>query len=175
MTESTTQASQTALSDRVECPPNNDPGVRLFIAAGLLLAMGIYCVIDIARGAYGYVSPSEDINAFGKWAFNFGGQFAFSIPGLVLLVWGVMFFRRKCVADAEGIHYAYFSSQPILWSEIERIDASQLRGKGLLKVHATEGRNITLDSWKLKNFKPLVAFVEQHVDAAKISTEPTKK
>ncbi|MBS3820599.1 MAG: hypothetical protein GVY16_06795 [Planctomycetes bacterium] len=175
MSESNTQAAEASSPDRVACSPNNDPGVRLFIAAGLLLAMGVYCVIDIMRGAYTYVSPSEDFNAFASWAFNFAGQFVFSLPGLVLLVWGVLYFRRTCVADAAGIHYAYFSSEPIRWEQIERIDASQLKSKGILKVHATDGRHVTLDSWKLKNFKPLVSYVEQNVPVENIDTQSSKQ
>jgi hypothetical protein len=167
-TTSDTGAAAEAMSS-VVCPPAKDPGVRLLIAAGLLLAMGIYCIIDVARGAYPYVPFSmEEINAFGKWAFNFFGQFVLTIPGVVLVVWGILFFRRPCVADEQGLHYAYFKKKPVAWDEIEKIDASKLKADRILVVHAKDGREIKLDSWKLENFKSLVVFIEQHVPAEKI-------
>ncbi len=166
-TTSDTEAGQA--KSRVECPPAKDPGVRLLIAAGLLLAMGIYCIIDIARGEYGYVHPSENLNKFGSWLFNFAGQFVFTIPGLIAMVWAYLYFKhRTCVADEQGLHYAYFKKEPVAWSEIEKIDASKLKADRILVVHAKDGREVKLDSWKLENFKALVVFIEQHVPAEKI-------
>lgn len=169
-----TEATQAQTTDAtrpsgsIECEPNKDPGVRLLIAAGLLLGMGIYCIIDVARGEYVYASPSEDINTFGKWAINFVGQFVLTIPGVVLVVWGILFFRRTCKADENGLHYAYFSKTPVAWEDIEKIDATELKGKGILTLEVKDGRKVKLDSWKIDNFKPLVVFIEQHVPAEKI-------
>jgi hypothetical protein len=68
---------------------------------------------------------------------------------------------RKLIADEEGMGYA--GKQKIHWSEFKRMDASQLK-KGLLYLYyGPDEKKLTLDSWKLKNYKPLIEFVEAHI------------
>ena len=42
-------------------------------------------------------------------------------------------------------------------------EVSLLQSKNILKLHHGGAKPLTLDSWKLDNFKAMVAFVEQHV------------
>ncbi len=148
---------------QIECRATKDPAVRLFIAAGMLLALGIYCFVDaFIRDMYPHKPFAEDMNAWMVWAFNYFGPFVFIPPGLALTIWGVMFLKRKCVADAEGISYAYCNKEKLPWSNVTRLDASQIK-KGILDLYYNDDRKLRLDSWKLTNFKTLIAIVEQNV------------
>ncbi len=157
--------------ERVECPATKDPAVRLFILAGMLIAFGAYCFIDgYVLDKYPHKSLSEDINVWANWALNHYGPFVLIPPGILFAVWGVVFLRRKLVADANGIGYA--GRQQIAWDKIEKLDASRLASKGILELYYGTAKPLKLDSWKLRNFKPLVAFVESHTSA---ETETTPK
>jgi len=47
-----------------------------------------------------------------------------------------------------------------------------LKNKGILSVHCSEQDKLVLDSWKLKNFRDLVAFVESHVKPELLEKPP---
>ena len=170
--------SETASSpqtDRVECPPTREPAVRLFIFAGMLLAFGGWCFVDaFYRNSYPYPKPidKDQLNLKAKYYFNHGGGIVLPIAGLVPLAMGIAFLRRKLVADGEGVGYQ--GQTKVRWDSVTRLDASQLQEKGMLHLHHGAGKPLTLDSWKLTNFKALVAFVEQHVspDATRVSEGP---
>jgi len=158
-------------SDRVECPAVTDPAVKSFIIAAMLLGLGIYCFIDgHIRDEYPYKPLSQDVNVWLKWAFNYYGPFVLIPLGLVALIWGIVALRRKLVADANGI--GYLRGEQIAWDRVEKLDVSLLESKGVLKLHHGLEKPLVLDSWRLRNFKALVAFVEGHVPAeAKASLE----
>ena len=138
--------SETNTEDvRVECQATRDPAIRLFIAAALFLGFAAWCFYEgHILDKYEYKPYAEDINKFSTWALNYYGPFIFAPPGLVLALWGMLYLRRRLIA------------------EVKQLDATQLKSKGILTlVH--ENGELKLDSWKLTNFKPLVAFVEMHV------------
>lgn len=149
--------------DRVECPTSRDPAVRLFIGAGIAFALGIWCILDLAH--YPYAAPGEDINKFGGWAFNHGGAILGPLIGVVVLVLALRFIKRRVVAGSEGLTV---SGKPTIpWEKVEAVDATQLADKGIVVVRAGQ-REVKLDSWKLQNFKPLVALIESKVPAEKM-------
>lgn len=152
---------QPAPANRVECPAAKDPAVRLFIGAAMALAFGLWMVYDAyILDKYPYPDPWE-LNAYSKHLFNHYLPFAFIPLGLVLVVWGIVALRRVLVAASDGIGYRGKTRHP--WTEITSVDASRLATKGILVLHFTGGARLVLDSWKLANFRDLVAFVEAHL------------
>ncbi len=147
---------------RVECPAGRDPAVRLFILAAMLLAAGLYCFYDAyIKEAYPYVSFSEDINGWLTWAFNYYGPYVFIPPAIIIIILALLYLRRVMVADAEGIGYRGKAKTP--WSDVQSLDASRLESKGILVLNCAGGKRIKLDSWKLQNFRNIVALVESKV------------
>lgn len=156
-------SEQTASQDvpnRVECPAAKDPAVRLFILAAMLIGFGIWCFLD--RGNYQW-KPDGSINEKFGYILNHGGAIALPIVGLVPLVWGILFLRRRLVADQDGIGYA--GGEKIPWDSVTSLDSSKLQDKGILYLRYGEGgrRRLVLDEWKLKNFRALVRLVESKV------------
>ena len=152
----------------VECPPAWDPAVRMLILAGMLLGLGIYCYIDgYVKQKYPHVAYGEDINAWAKWAFNAYGPFVLIPPGLVVLGFLARYLLRKTRADGEGLRHG---SKKAAWGEISALDATDLKSKGIIRVEYGDGNIITLDSWKLRNFRELVAFIETKIPAEKHKT-----
>jgi hypothetical protein len=150
-----------APADRVECPAAKDPAVRLFIAAAMALAFGGWMVYDhYVSGKYPYSDPS-DLNKYASYLFNHFGPFILLPLGLGLAVGGIVTLRRVLVAEADGIGYRGQTQRP--WGGIASVDASRLQSKGILVLHFTAGAKLVLDSWKLTNFRNLVAFVEAHL------------
>ena len=149
-----------AVPARVECPAAKDPAVRLFIVAAMLIGFGIWCFID--RGKYHW-NPKGDLNEKFGYILNHGGAVVLPIAGLVPLVWGILFLRRRLVADEEGIGYA--GKEKIPWSAVTGLDSSRLEAKGILYLQYGPGgrRRLVLDEWKLKNFRALVRLVESKV------------
>ena len=145
----------------VECSAAKDPAVRLFIVAGMALGAGIYCGVDhFIRKMYPYPDPYE-LNAYLKYIFNHYGTFVFSMSGIILFVWAIVFLRRKLVADEEGI--GYVGKEKISWNSVISLDSSQLADKGVLRlVHKAGGgqKTLKLCSWKLQNFRSLVLLLE---------------
>jgi hypothetical protein len=161
-------------TDRVECPPARDPAVRLFIFAAMLLAFGVWCFVDSYLGVDKYPMPADGNFSDVAWHyFNHGGAIVMPLAGLIPLWMAVAFLRRKLVADAEGIGYQH--RPKVRWESITRLDATELQDKGMLDLHHGAAKPMTLDSWKLTNFKALVAFVEQHVppEAIDVDAPPT--
>jgi hypothetical protein len=162
----TEAANSQQVPSRVECPAKKDPSVRWFIMAGMLLVFGVYCFIDhFIRGKYPYADPS-DLNAYLKYVFNHYGAIVFTAVGVVLLVVAIVTLRRRLLADQEGIGYA--GKEKIPWSAFTKIDSADLADKGILRLtYAAGGKTETLvlDSWKLQNFRDLVALVESKIPA----------
>jgi hypothetical protein len=156
MTDTSEQTAPTS----VTCPASKDPAIRTFIMAGMLLGIGIWCWMDAALGKY--PPPKswtlEHINDAAAHAFNHFTPWV-SIPiGAFIALRGIMALRLVLTADSEGLGHKGKPKRP--WDKITALDASQLKGKGILKVEYEGGEKVVLDSWKLQNFRDLVALVE---------------
>jgi hypothetical protein len=161
-----TQAIAQQTPERVECPAAKDPAVRRFILAGIIMGLGIWCFID--SYVWPTVSKSElgEFNKMLKYYFNHIGAFALTLGALIPLIGGIRMLKSTLVADESGI--GYVGSRQIPWSAVKHLDASNLADKGILRLQYDMGQGeqtLVLDSWKLQNFKPLVALVEQKVHA----------
>ncbi len=157
MNDSTTKSEV----QRMECPASKDPAVRLFILAAMLLGFSIYAIYDhYIMGKYPYPEPYA-LNPYLNYLFNHYIPYVLIPPGLVALVLGVVFLRRVLVADEQGIGYK--GKTRIAWNDIESLDTSRI-SKGLLYLCYSDGqKKMTLDSWKLKNFRDLVLFIEKRL------------
>ncbi len=152
---------QTTPTDRLECRAAKDPPVRLFIGAAMALGFGAWMTYDhYVLGKYPSADPS-DLNKYASYLFNHYGPFLLVPLGLVLAAWGVVALRRVLVADGEGIGYRGKTTRP--WADIASVDASRLQTKGILVLQFRDSGRLVLDSWKLTNFRDLVAFVEAHL------------
>jgi len=146
---------------RVECRAAKDPAVRLFIFAAMLIGIGFWFFLDAYVWKKYPAEGIENINDAFTYYLNHIGGIAFPILGLIPLVWGMIFLRRRLIADEEGIGYA--GGQKIPWSEIRALDSSKLASKGILYLKYDSGGKqgtLKLDSWKLQGFRELVALVE---------------
>lgn len=147
-------------SRRVECPATNDPAVRLFIFAAMLIGFGVWCFLERTKYPPPEAWTLEHINTIVGYVLNNYGPWVLVPPGLVFVALGVRLLRRKLIADDEGI--GYVGAQRIAWSDVTGLDSAKLKDKGVLTLHYGKGRKLVLDSWKLKNFRDLVALIEQY-------------
>jgi len=161
-----TEAPENSSPTSVTCNAAKDPAVRVFIMAAMLLGIGAWCWMDAASGKYPPPEAwdMENINAAAGYAFNHYTPWIAIPAGLLLALRGVLALRRVLTADEDGIGYAGKEKRP--WEKITALDASQLKGKGILTVEFGSDVKLVLDSWKLQNFRELVAFVEAHSAAA---------
>ena len=152
----------------VVCPASKEPGVRWIIFACFLLIGGIYCFVDhFIWGKYQYPDPF-DWNAYLSYLFNHYGAILFPAAAVILIIRAVISMRRKLIADEEGI--GYVGKEKIRWDAFKSLDASKLKSKGILKLkYDSNGREkvLTLDNWKLQNFRSLVELVEKKITAEK--------
>ena len=147
----------------VRCPAAKDPAVRVFIVTAMLIGIGVWCAADALSGKYQKpeVWDFKHINEIAGYLFNHFTPWIALPVGILLLIVGVRMLRRVLLADSQGI--GYVGKDRLAWDRIEKLDASRLKGKGILHLAGKDGRKLTLDSWKLKNFRDLVAFVESHL------------
>ena len=149
---------------KAECPATKEPAVRLFIVAGILIGFGVYCFVDVhILDKYPWKEGGGFSDVFTYW-FNHAGVFVFTLLGLIPLYLAVVSLRRKLAADDEGI--GYVGKEKIPWSAVRSLDAAKLADKGILRLHYDAGggeKILTLDSWKLQNFRSLVQLVEKKV------------
>lgn len=149
---------------RVECPAAKDPAVRSFIISGILIAFGVWCFVEA------YVMNKyplgEGFNQKLNYYFNHIGGIAFPLVGLFPLVYGVVFLRRRLVADEAGIGYQ--GRETIPWPSVKTLDTRQAR-KGIIKLIYEVGgarKVLVLDSMKLQNFRDLALLVEKKTTGA---------
>ena len=81
--------------------------------------------------------------------------------GLILFGMGVAYLKRRLIADETGIGYA--GKEKIAWNAITELDSEKLKSKGILYLRYGSGKSLTLDSWKLTNFRDLVTLIENKV------------
>ena len=153
MTESTTTL--------IECKSTRDPLLRLGFLVAMLVGFGLWCVyeMNLIDGApkYSYKSMSDDFNTWATWAFNFYGQFVFTGLGL-LLAWKALKFKNQVLtADDAGV--GYVGREKIAWADVIEMDLSKFKAKEIMVLKAGD-TSITLDGWKLQNFRDLIAKVE---------------
>ncbi len=141
--------------------PTTEPAVRVFIMAAMLLGLGGWCWFDKVNYAPPQEWTSQYINEIANYIFNHWGPFLFVPLGAVFLAMGIGHLTKKLSADSEGLGYS--CCDKVLWSNVTAIDASALKEKGKLTLTYDEGRQLVLDSYKLRNFRELVAFIEQHL------------
>jgi hypothetical protein len=154
------------IPQRVESNATRDPAIRLGIAAVMLVGMGLWCLHDSKKYDPPAVWDLKHINEASKYAFNTYGVFVFTPPGVVLGLWALRFLRRKLIADQDGI--GYVGKEKIPWGNITKLDASQAKSKGILKLHYGDGKILTLDNWKLTNFRELISLVESKLPPEKM-------
>ena len=135
-----------------------------FIPAGILIGMGFYCLSTPEPAPQAW--NMEHVNDVARYVLYRWAPFVLFPAGALLGLWGLRNLRRQMVADEQGLGYA--GTPRLRWDQVQSIDASRLQAKGILYVLGPEDRKITLDSWKLNDFKKLVAFVEAHVPPQKI-------
>ena len=162
-------------SERIECPPARDPAVRLFIIAAMLLLFGGWCFYEhyIAGNYQKPTDPDASVNLWAGYFLNAWGAIVFTLGGLIPLFLGIRFLRRIVVADARGINYP--GQGDLAWKDVKKLDADDLADKGILRLEYGSDKTLVLDSWKLQNFKALVAFVESHVPAEAVETRQQKQ
>jgi hypothetical protein len=151
------ETTETATPGRVECPAARDPAVRELIIAAMLIGFGVWCWTDRRPAPDSWTLPN--INKVLAYAVNNWGPLVLVPAGALLAGRAALRQRRRLVADAEGIGYG---EKRTPWSQVTLLDATRLKSKGILKLHHGE-EVLVLDSWRLRGFRDLVAFVEQHV------------
>jgi hypothetical protein len=149
----------------VECPAAKDPAVRLFIVSAMLIGGGIWCFLD------GYIKHKpakvETVNEIATYYTNHVGGILLPLLGLIMLIWGIVFLRRRLVADQDGI--GYVGKEKIPWTAVRSLDTGKLASKGILRLrYDSEGTEavLVLDGWKLQGFRELVMLVEKKVKPA---------
>jgi len=153
---------------RLECRPTKDPAVRWFILAAMLIGFSVWCYLDRKP------APPDDwglknINEVSSYLLNNWGPVVLVPISLIAIGMAVRQLSRTLVADAEGIGYGRNRTP---WTEIKAIDARQLKRKGMLFLNRSDGGRLKLDSWKLENFRELVAFVEDKLpDAERLAEQ----
>ena len=154
-----TQAPQAETPTSVTCAAKKDPAVRTFIIAAMLLGVGIWCWMDAASGKYPPPKAWDMDNIYDAagYAFNHFTPWIALPFGLFKALQGVIALRKVLIADADGVGYQ--GKEKLAWDKVTGLDASELKSKGILTVES-EGGKLVLDSWKLENFRDLVAVVE---------------
>jgi hypothetical protein len=146
--------------NRVECPAANDPGVRMFIVAAMCIGFAVWYYLDSNKAVPKHWDW-EHVSEVAGYVTNAIMPYVLAPIGLLMIIWGIVYMGRKLIADDEGI--GYDGKQKIRWNEFKKMDAAKLK-KGLLYLYyGPDEKKLTLDSWKLKNYKQLIEFVEAHL------------
>lgn len=148
----------------VECAPTTEPAVRWFIFAAMMIGFAVWCFSE----RHEYPAPEtwdlEHINEAAKYLLNTWGPVVFAPLGLLAVAMAVAHLRSRLIADDEGIGYA--GKQKHTWDRVKKLDVSALKAKGILYLTLDDGSEMKLDSWKLQNFRDLVALIEKKVPGA---------
>ncbi len=155
-----TETPNNTATTSVTCPAAKDPSIKTFIMAAMFLGFGIWCWMDAANYPPPKAWDLANINEAAGYAFNHWTPFITLPLGALFAFLGFRAIRRVLIADADGIGYQ--GSDKLPWDQITAMDASKLKGKGILTLEYKSGAKLVLDSWKLQNFRDMVGFVEKH-------------
>ncbi len=156
----TDQTSANA-AESVSCPAALEPPIkRWLIPAIALLGVGVWCLNDAGTIKEPQEWSLKHANDVANYVFNHWGPYVFLPIGALLAIGGWLKAKKMLQADSEGIGYA--GRIKTAWSKITKLDASRL-SNGYLKLVFDDDNTLLLDSWRLKNFKEMVAFIETHV------------
>ena len=156
------QQQEPVAPEKIECRSTKDPAIRVFIIAAMFLGFGGYCFMDThILGKYPYAPFSmENLNKWSSWVLNYCGPFVFIPAGMIFLIVGILFVRRRLVADQDGI--GYVGKTKLKWGDVSQLDAKRLKSKGIIALDH-EGGKLVLDSYKLTDFKNLLKLIEQKI------------
>ncbi len=156
--------SEQSQISKVQCAPTTEPAVRWFIFAAMMLGFAGLCFKDRLE----YPAPEawdiDHINVAAKYLLNTWGPVVFAPLGLLALTMAGLHLKSKLLADDEGLGYT--GKQKYGWDQVKKLDISELQDKGILYLTLDDGSEMKLDSWKLKDFRDLVALIEKKVPAA---------
>ena len=155
-------AEETLANDAttLECPPTKDLAIRWFIFAGIMLGFAIWTAYE-AYVLNKYPKPEEwDLNEWLGYAFNHYIIYLLAPFGILGVVKALRHLGRKITADGNGLAYG---SKTVAWADVTRLDAEQLKEKGLLVLEYGEGQTLKLNSMDFDNFKELVVLAEKHI------------
>jgi hypothetical protein len=159
--DDTTEHIEQQPPQHVECSPAKDPAIRVFIAAAMFLGFGVWCLFDMNKYDPPAAWDMRNINQASKYVMNHYGGFVLVPIGLVLAISGVVFLRRKLLADGEGIGYK--GKDKIAWDAVAELDAKQLKSKGIVYLRVEGNKGLKLDSWKLTKFRELLKLLEAKI------------
>lgn len=162
MSENETQ--QSSLPDSVTSGATKDPIIRMLIGAGILIGAGLWCFMDKDNYPKPEVWDGKHINEVAGYLFNHFALYVLAPPGLLLAIFALLRMKRQIQADQQGI--GVVGKEKIAWDAITQLDATLLKEKGVVVLHYDEN-TLKLDSWKLTNFKELIALVESKIPADK--------
>jgi hypothetical protein len=155
------QQQEPVAPEKIECRSTKDPAIRVFILAAMFLGFGGYSVFETQHmGKYPYAPLAEDLNAWFSWLLNYCGPFVFIPVGVIFLIIGILYIRRRLVADQDGI--GYVGKTKLKWDDVSQLDAKRLKSKGIIALDH-EGGKLVLDSYKLTDFKNLLKLIEQKI------------
>ena len=164
MEEMQGQPTQAEVTE-VECRPTKDPAVRWFIFAALMIGFATWCFIDRHKHPRPEAWDMKHVNEAAGYLFNnIIGPYIFFPAGLIIVIFAIRSLTRRLTADEEGIGYA--GKAKVAWNDITGLDASELGSKQILRLRHGRDEVLTLDAYKLKNFRDLVAFIEAKVPEA---------
>lgn len=97
-------------------------------------------------------------------------QFQFSaLAALAALIiaGGVWRVKRQTLSwDESSMTGSLTGGKPLAFSEIVRFDASKWEKKGILTIHAQDGRHVTLDTWHHAGAKELALRLKSDLEQA---------
>ena len=158
--DSQDESSPQATPDMVRCPAAKDPPVRMFIVAAMCIGFGVWYYADRGGTLPSHPWTLDNLNDVLKYVINNFAPYFLLPLGLVLIGWGYKVLTRVLIADAEGI--GFVGKEAIPWDQVTTLDATRIQ-KGFLFIDYGDGKRLTLDSWKLQNFKELVRIVEKQI------------
>jgi hypothetical protein len=167
MNEADDEKRTEAQAARIEARPTKDPAVRTFILAAMLLGFSVWCLLDWRPMPEAW--DTKHINDVAGYLLNNWGPFLLVPAGLALLIRGIVYLSRRLCADQEGIGFA--GRQKIPWEQITAVDATALKAKGVLRITWGDGQRMKLCDWHWprEQFRGVVALLEAHVPAGRIS------
>lgn len=130
---------------------------------GVALLMAALCGWFLVDGAIVY--PQKDEAYFEQLHTQkqraIARQFQFAgLTGLaaIVIAFGVLRNKRRTLEwDDEKMCGSLTGGKPLPFSDVEKLNDSKWKSKGILVVHAKDGRRVTLDAWHHTGVKELAA------------------